>query len=153
MQEFLKNLLFVVVTAAVPVLTTYAVILIRKVAANAAANTENVKAKTYIAEVSEAVAAAVMATNQTYVDALKKAGDFTPETQKRAARMALEACVASISPAAKRFIEQAYGDLTEYLTTKIEAEVRSQKGAVLALPSFSFSELAGKADEAAEADT
>ena len=34
---------------------------------------------------------------------------------------------APISPAAQAFIEQAYGDMTQYLTTKIEAEVRKQK--------------------------
>lgn len=149
MQEFLKNLLFAVITAVVPVLATYAVILIRKLAANAAANTENVKLKTYIAEVSEAVAAAVMATNQTYVDALKKAGKFSADTQKCAIKIALDACIASISPAAKRFIEQAYGDLSDYLKTRIEAEVRSQKGpgTVLTLPPFMMPE---RPDEAAE---
>ncbi len=67
MQEFLKDILFAVITAAVPVLTAYLVVLIRKVGENAAANTESVKAKTYIMEAAEAIAAAVAATNQTYV--------------------------------------------------------------------------------------
>ena len=39
----------------------------------------------------------------------------------------MTACLASISPATQEFIESVYGDLTEYLTTKIEAEVRNQK--------------------------
>ena len=39
-----------------------------------------------------------------------------------------------MSPAAQDFIERAYGDIKEYLTTRIEAEVRKQKGeAALAL--------------------
>ena len=54
------------------------------------------------------------------------------EAQKEAAQKALTACLASISPAAQAFIEVLYADLTEYLTTKIEAEVRRQK---IALPS------------------
>lgn len=74
----------------------------------------------------------VAATSQTYVDALKQAGKFDLEAQKEAAQKALTACLASISPAAQAFIEALYGDLTEYLTTKIEAEVRRQK---IALPS------------------
>ena len=53
MQEFLKDILFAVITAALPVLTAYLVVLIRKVGENAAANTENVKAKTYIMEETE----------------------------------------------------------------------------------------------------
>ena len=127
MQEFLKELFFAVITAAVPVLTAYIVVLIRKVGENAAANTENVKAKTYIMEAAEAIAAAVAATNQTYVDALKNAGKFDAEAQKQAAQKALAACLMSISPAAQELIERAYGDIREYLTTRIEAEVRKQK--------------------------
>ena len=100
MQEFLKELFFAVITAAVPVLTAYIVVLIRKVGENAAANTESIQAKTYITEAAEAIAAAVAATNQTYVDALKNAGKFDAEAQKEAAQKALTACLMSISPPA-----------------------------------------------------
>ena len=127
MQEFLKEIFLAVITAAVPVLTAYIVVLIRKVGENAAANTESVKAKDYIKEATEAIAAAVCATNQTYVDTLKNAGKFDAEAQKEAAQKALAACLRSISPAAQRFIEAAYGDIKEYLTMQIEAEVRKQK--------------------------
>ena len=127
MQEFLKEIFLAVITEAVLVLTAYIVVLVRKVGENAAANTENVKAKTYIMEAAEAIAAAVAATNQTYVDALKNAGKFDAEAQKQAAQKALAACLQSISPAAQEFIERAYGDIREYLTTRIEAEVRKQK--------------------------
>lgn len=134
MQEFLKDIFLAVVTAAVPVLTAYLVVCIRKVGDHAAANTESIQAKSYITEAAEAIAAAVAATNQTYVDALKNSGKFTMEAQKKAAQKALTACLASISPAAQDFIERAYGDIKEYLTTRIEAEVRKQKGeAALAL--------------------
>ena len=127
MQEFLKDIFLAVLTAAVPMLTAYLVVFIRKAGDNAAANAESVKAKTYITEAAEAIAAAVAATNQTYVDSLKNAGKFDWDAQKEAARKALEACLASISPAAQSFIEAAYGDIREYLTTRIEAEVRAQK--------------------------
>ena len=127
MQEFLKEIFLAVITAAVPVLTAYIVVLIRKVGENAAANTESIQAKTYIMEAAEAIAAAVAATNQTYVDELKNAGKFDAEAQKQAAQKALAACLQSISPAAQEFIERAYGDIREYLTTRIEAEVRKQK--------------------------
>lgn len=137
MNEFLSNLLVAVLTAAVPVITAYGVSLIKKAAEYAAANTESTKAQGYIKEIMEAVSEAVAATSQTYVDALKNAGNFTPEAQKKAAQKALAACLASISPSAQAFAEKTYGDLTEYLTTKIEAEVRKQKNeapATLALP-------------------
>ena len=137
MQEFLKDLFLAVSTAAIPVITAYIVGFVRKAGDNAAASTESIKAKTYIKEATDAIVAAVAATNQTYVDALKNAGTFTKEAQKVAAQRALAACMASISPAAQEFIEAAYGDIRDYLTTRIEAEVRRQKNeeaATIALP-------------------
>lgn len=127
MQDFLTALLTAVITAAIPVVSAFAVTLIRKAAQNAAADTDNIKVQGYITEISDAITDAVSATSQTYVDALKNAGTFTKEAQAEAAKKALTACIASISPAAQAFIEEVYGDITEYLTNKIEAEVRKQK--------------------------
>lgn len=74
MQEFLMNLFTAVVTAAVPVVAAYVIVLIRKAGDNAAAETEDIKAQGYIKEITDAIADAVAATSQTYVDALKNAG-------------------------------------------------------------------------------
>lgn len=133
MLEFLQNIFLAVVTAAVPMLTAYLIVFIRKAGDSAAANTESIKLKTYITEATEAIAAAVAATNQTYVDSLKNAGKFDGAAQREAAQKALEACLTSISPAAQSFIEAAYGDIKEYLKTRIEAEVRKQKNEITAL--------------------
>lgn len=137
MKEFLSTLLLAVVTTAVPVLTTYAVGYIRRAGERAQANTDDIKVQGYLKEITDAISDAVEATSQTYVDALKKAGSFTAEAQAEAAKRALTACIASISPAANAFIKSAYGDLEKYLSNRIEAEVRKQKKeepATLALP-------------------
>lgn len=137
MKELLVDLLLAVVTAAVPVITAYAVSFINKAKENAVADTDDVKKQSYIKEIADAISDAVAATSQTYVDALKQAGKFTKEAQEEAAKKALNACIASISPAATEFVETAYGDIKEYLATKIEAEVRKQKNeapATIALP-------------------
>ena len=86
MQEFITALLTAVITAAVPVITVYAVNALKKAGANAEADTEDIKVKGYINEITTAVADAVSATSQTYVDALKQAGKFTAEAQKEAAK-------------------------------------------------------------------
>ena len=128
MKEILLDLVLAVIAAAVPVLTTYAVGYIKKAKEKAVASTDNTKVQGYISEISEAVANAVAATSQTYVDALKKAGKFDEEAQEEAAEKALSACLTSISLAAIDYIKGAYDDLKTYLSTKIEAEVRKQKG-------------------------
>lgn len=127
MQDLLQEILLAVITVCTPILTGYIVSVIRKAGENAQADTDNINAQRYIDEIANAIADAVSATSQTYVDALKQSGKFTAEAQKEAAQKALTACIASISPAAQEFIEDAYGDLKEYLSTKIEAEVRKQK--------------------------
>lgn len=127
MQDFLSTLLTAVITVAVPVISAFVVVLIKKYAASLTADTDTVKAQAYLTEIADAISDAVAMTSQTYVDALKNAGTFTKEAQTEALQKALAACAASISADAKEFIEELYGDLTEYLTTKIEAEVRSQK--------------------------
>lgn len=123
MKEILMELLVAVVTVAVPILTTHAVSLIGKARDEAVARTNS----EYIREIADAVSVAVAMTSQTYVDALKKAGAFTEEAQAEAARKALDAGLAAISPATATFISRAYGDVVAYLMTRIEAEVRRQK--------------------------
>ena len=127
MKDLLYEIFVAVVTAAIPVLAGFFISYINKIKENAAANTEDTKKQGYIAEIAAAVTDAVAATSQTFVDALKRVGRFNEEAQKEAARMALDTCVSSLSASAVEFIETAYGDLSEYLVSRIEAEVRRQK--------------------------
>ena len=127
MKDLIMQLMFAVITAAVPVLTTFIVQCIMRLKENLLAQTDSTKQAWYVEEIAKAVTEAVSATSQTYVDALKKAGTFDLEAQKEAARRALAAALAAISPAAQEFIGRMYGDISEYLATRIEAEVRKQK--------------------------
>ena len=131
MRTLLTDLLVAVLTAVIPVLSAFLVEYIRKAKDKAVAATDNAKQQRYVQEIAEAITATVSATSQTYVDELKKAGTFTADAQKEAARKALDACLAAISPQAKAFIEEMYGDMIAYLSTKIEAEVRTQKSGLL----------------------
>jgi hypothetical protein len=69
----------------------------------------------------------VVATNQTYVDALKKDNAFTIEAQKEAFKKTYNAVMMVLTDEAKECLTQIYGDLTIYITTKIEAEVKNIK--------------------------
>ena len=130
MNEVISTLLTSIITAVVPILSACVIVYIKTWRDKTIAETDNTKHQQYITEITDAVSAAVTATSQTYVDALKKNGEFTVEAQQEALKKVLAACVASISPAAQAFITAIYGDLTEYLLNRIEAEVRNQKLAV-----------------------
>lgn len=105
------------------------VLAVAGVAANAIR--EYAEAKTdsqSLVEIADAVADAVEAKFQTYVDAMKDKDLFDAEAQKKALQEAVKACIASLSDRAKQYIEKASGgDLEGYLANKIEAEVHRQK--------------------------
>jgi hypothetical protein len=88
---------------------------------------ENDTADKYIAMVAQTITDCVIATNQTYVETLKKQGSFDVEAQKIAFQKTLDAVIAVLSDDAKAYLNELYGDATAYLTTRIEAEVNVQK--------------------------
>ena len=131
MKEFILVLLQAVIIAAVPVITTHLCSVLKQKSNQAAAKTNNELAASYIKEAADAVTTAVTFTSQTYVDSLKNSGTFTVENQKEAFNKAMNKAVEILSAEAKEYLTKAYGDLTNYLTTKIEAEVRNQKGTAI----------------------
>lgn len=109
------------------VLTGYLVQWIRAKTAEATEKNQKDVFDKYITMLGETIAKCVSATNQTYVDALKKAGSFDAEAQKHAFEMTLNAVMNVLGKDAIEYLTAIYGDLTGYLTTLIEAEVKAQK--------------------------
>jgi len=127
MKEFLLSLLQAVIIAAVPVITAYLCSFLNQKKKEVTANISDESAKKLISEACDAVVTAVTATNQTYVDTLKRQGTFTVENQKEAFEKSYNTAVAIMSDEAKEFINTAYGSLQEWLTVKIEAQVKEAK--------------------------
>lgn len=109
------------------VLTTYLVNYIRAKSDELVAKSDNELEQKYMAMLAETIADCVLATNQTYVEALKNQNAFTKEAQKEAFKQTYDAVMAVLNDDAKAYLTNAYGDLTVYLTKKIEAEVNKNK--------------------------
>ena len=127
MNEFLSTLLQAVLVAAVPVIAAFASKGFVALAQYLGVKMENATLAKYAQEIAQAVATAVTYVSQTYVDELKKSGTFTEENQKIAMQKALKVAKKQLTQEALEFITTAYGDITEYLTSRLEAEVRNQK--------------------------
>ena len=125
MKEFLTALLQAVLVAAVPVCAAFIGKGLKALASYLGQKSENDMAKKYLA--ADAVATAVTYTSQVYVDKLKETGQFTKENQREALGLAVAQAKNLLTAEATAFLESAYGDLTEYLQSRIEAEVRNQK--------------------------
>ncbi len=89
--------------------------------------TSNEITKKYTDMVYNTVVKCVIATNQTYVDNLKKQGKFDEEAQKIAFNRTMNSVMAILTQDAKDYIIEATGDLQTYLTQLIEAEVKKNK--------------------------
>lgn len=89
--------------------------------------TDNETAKKYMQMVTETITSCVIATNQTYVETLKKQGKFDAEAQKEAFNQTLTAVKQLLNEDAKQYLIEIYGDLNEYLTKRIEATVNLNK--------------------------
>lgn len=109
------------------VLTTYLVNYIKAKSDELVKDSDNELERKYMAMLADTITDCVLATNQTYVEALKSQNAFTKEAQKEAFRQTFDAVMAVLNDDAKAYLTNVYGDLTVYLTKKIEAEVNRSK--------------------------
>ena len=81
----------------------------------------------YLNMLDDTITACVLATNQTYVDSLKKQGKFDAEAQKIAFENTYNAVLDILADDAFEYLSVAVGDLQTYITNKIEANVNMSK--------------------------
>lgn len=128
MTEFLQQL----AAACIPILCllitaggAYLIALLRKKTAQLQQEVDNKTANKYIGIASEAVSQAVAFVAQTYVDALKDDNAFSKDRQLEAFTMAKEKVLQILGDTAIDALNEIYGDLDLWLTTKIEQECRA----------------------------
>lgn len=109
------------------VLTTYLVKLIQKKSKEIDAKIDDDTLRKYNDILASAIQECVISTNQTYVNALKGQNLFDEDAQKEAFKKTYEKVMTIMTDTAKEHLAEAYGDLTIYITTKIEAEVNKNK--------------------------
>lgn len=126
-MEFVKDILYILITAAVPVLTAYVCKFLYTKWTEGKAKIENDKIANTLDNVIKVVLDAVEATNQIFVDELKKNGEFTEETALEAFNITKERVLDMLSEDAADVITTVYGDIDIYLDTLIEATVRQLK--------------------------
>ena len=123
----LYEILQVCIIPLLGVLTAYIVKFINVKSLEIQSNVSNDMADKYIGMVAETISACVIATNQTYVEALKKQNAFTAEAQKEAFNLTYNAVMTILTDDAKEYLAEIYGDVAAYITNKIEAEVNISK--------------------------
>ena len=108
-------------------LTTYLVSYIKSKNKELQSEIDNELYKKYMNMLEDTITKCVIATNQTYTEALKKAGTFGMEEQKAAFEMTYKAVLEILSIEAQEYLTTAVGDLNVYIAKQIEAAVSSNK--------------------------
>lgn len=109
------------------VLTTYLVMYLKDKSKQLQEKVDNDLADKYIQMLTDTICVCVIATNQTYVESLKKQGKFTKEAQEEAFQKTLDAVLGILSEEAKEYLTTIYGDLNAYIKQMIEAQVNQNK--------------------------
>ena len=101
-------------------LTTYIVNLLNQ-------KIKDKKLARWSSEVFKIVMNAVQTVFQTFVDTLKKEGNFGPEQQKEAKEKAYAIITSQLTQELKNYITDNFGDMREYLMNQIEAMIYNLK--------------------------
>lgn len=126
-MELLTQIFQLCIVPLIGVLTTFLVNYLRKKSTELQEKTDSELAKKYMQMLTDTICVCVIATNQTYVEALKKQGKFDKEAQEKAFQMTLDAVLAILSQEAQDYLTSIYGDLNAYITQLIEAQVNQCK--------------------------
>lgn len=127
MPEIVIQIIQVCVIPLLGILTKYLVDYLTAKRNEINSKTDNETAQKYTNMIYQTVVDCVIATNQTYVDSLKKSGSFDEAAQKEAFNRTMNAIMTILSDDAKEYITEATGDLNTYLTQLIESEVNKHK--------------------------
>lgn len=125
--NLLQDIFNVCIVPLLGVLTIYVVNYIKLKSEEIITKSENELVDKYTAMLAETISACVLATNQTYVDALKQKNAFDAEAQKQAFQMTFDAVSQILTEDAKVYLTEAFGDLNTYMTQQIEAAVNQSK--------------------------
>ena len=126
-MEMLQQIFNICIIPLLGVLTTYLVLFIRKKTEQLKQETDNELYQKYMDMLSETIVNCVIATNQTYVEALKDKNAFDEAAQKEAFTMTYQAVLNILSQDAIAYLNAAVGDLDEFIRQMIEAQVNVSK--------------------------
>lgn len=123
----LQEIFIVCIIPLLGVLTKYLISWIEIQKENIKTHNESELTNKYIDLLAQTIETCVIATNQTYVESLKKRNQFTREAQLEAFRMTKEAVLTILSEEAEKYLTAIYGDLDTYIVNQIQACVNINK--------------------------
>lgn len=130
MRDVLENICYILISGCSIALARYICLLVNKKVDELQVNTEikeHEKLNQYINSAQEVISNAVLTVTQTYVESLKKSGNFTKEAQIEAKNRATTIAKELITEECKNAIIIVYADFDKFLDSTIESLVQLNK--------------------------
>lgn len=128
LNDILEIVVPILVPAVLTFLAPYARTWLRANTQTIAARAKTDKRRDAIWQVEKTIEDCVIATNQTYVEALKKEDAFTKEAQLEAFSKTANAILKIVTAEARDLISESVEDFSLWLQIKIEKAVNKAKG-------------------------
>lgn len=126
-MQLLRQVTDICIIPLLGVLTVFIVNFIRVKSKELKEKTDNELCAKYMTFLEDTIVSCVIATNQTYTETLKKQNAFTAEAQKEAFRRTYNSIMSILTDDAIKVLTEAVGDLSLFITQRIEAEVSENK--------------------------
>ena len=125
--ELLNEIFQTCIIPLLGILTTYIVRYIQIKTAEVQQHGKNELTNKYLTMLKDTVVDCLTATNQTYVETLKKEGKFDTDAQKVAFEKTKDAVMTILTQDAKECLTTAVGDLNVYVSQLIESKIKTMK--------------------------
>jgi hypothetical protein len=125
--ELLQSLIYCVLIGAIPILSKYVIQYLEQKREQVKENTENSSFTATVDKAVSLICQTVDLVQQTYVDELKKAGNFTKEDHTEAFEMASNLVMEMLDTETKELLTTAYSDLDSWIEVQIESYILSKK--------------------------
>lgn len=127
MDKIWQDLLYVVITAVVPILAGYVISFLKTQRDKGLQEIDNTYVKNTFKEVTDIILNVVDTVTQTFVDNLKKEGSFDEVKQKEALEIAIAQAKEMINENGVNLVLEKYGDLDAFIRLTIESYIQSAK--------------------------
>lgn len=126
-NEILQSLFTVVLIPLLGLIVKYLIVFVNTKVTEIKNKTDNETLNKYLTMLQNTVKDCVIATNQTYVEALKDQNAFTAEAQKEAFNRTYKAVMDILTDDAEEYLQNGVKDLETYIKTLIESQVNLNK--------------------------
>lgn len=126
-QEIVNLIETLVLAPLIIAISSFLIAFLKQQTAKLQEKIQDEKIKRLLGIAESVVSQSVLTVSQTYVDALKEDGSFGKDEQEKAFEMSRDKIYKLLTADTIQVIQENYGDVEEWITTKIEETINKSK--------------------------